>query len=91
MTISEYFRLAFKLREEKGASALGNRKEDAEENNKDDADAGDFRFRNFWQLPYVSGWKDTLSINLTPAEADYLSTKIKTSNPNSVRQYFCRG
>ena len=90
MTISEYFRLALKLREEKGASALGNRKEDAEENNKDDTDAGDFRFRNFWQLPYVSGWKDTLSINLTPAEADYLSTKIKTSNPNSVFAYVLR-
>lgn len=90
MTISEYFRLALKLREEKKASALGNRKEEAEENNKDDADAGDFCFRNFWQLPYVQGWKDKLTINLTPAEADYLSTKIKTSNPNSVFAYVLR-
>lgn len=90
MTISEYFRLALKLREEKKASALGNRREEAEENNKDDADAGDFRFRNFWQLPYVQGWKDKLTINLTPAEADYLSTKIKTSNPDSVFAYVLR-
>ena len=42
ISISEYFRLAIKLREEKKASTLGNRKEDAEENNKDDVDAGDF-------------------------------------------------
>ena len=90
MTISEYFRLAIKLREEKKASALGNRKEDAEENNKDDAGAGDFRFRNFWQLPYEQGWKEHLTIDLSPEEADFLSLKIKTSNPNSVFAYVLR-
>ena len=90
MTISEYFRLAIKLREEKKASALGNRKEEAEENDKDDIDAGDFLFRNFWQLPYVKNWKDGLSIELTPNEADYLATKIKTSNPKSVFAFVLR-
>ena len=90
ISISEYFRLAIKLREEKKASALGNRKEDAEENNKDDVDAGDFLFRNIWQLPYVKNWKDELSINLTPNEADYLATKIKTSNPKSVFAFVIR-
>ena len=90
MTISEYFRLAIKLREEKKASALGNRKEDAEENNKDDAGAGDFRFRNFWLLPYKQGWKEHLTIDLSQAEADFLSTKIKTSNPNTVFAYILR-
>ena len=90
MTISEYFRLAIKLREEKKASALGNRKEEAEENNKDDIDAGDFLFRNFWQLPYVKNWKEGLSIDLTPNEADYLATKIKTSNPKSVFAFILR-
>lgn len=90
ISISEYFRLAIKLREEKKASTLGNRKEEAEENNKDDVDAGDFLFRNFWQLPYVKNWKDELSINLTPNEADYLATKIKTSNPKSVFAFVIR-
>lgn len=90
MTISEYFRLAIMLREEKKASALGNRKEEAEENEKDDAGAGDFRFRNFWQLPYEEGWKDNLTIDLSKAEADFLSSKIKTSNPNTVFAYILR-
>ena len=90
LTMSEYFRLAIKLREEKKASALGNRKEEAEENNKDDADAGDFLYRNFWQLPYVKNWKDDLSIDLTPNEAEYLATKIKTSNPKSVFAFILR-
>ncbi len=90
MTISEYFRLSLKLRDEKKASALGNRKEYAEENDKDDSDAGDFRYRSFWQLPYEQGWKENLKIDLTPAEADFLSTKIKASNPDSVFSYVLR-
>lgn len=90
MTISEYFRLALKLRDEKKASSLGYRKEEAEENDKDDADAGDFRYHGFWQLPYEQGWKEHLKIDLTSAEADYLSTKIKASNPNSVFAYVLR-
>lgn len=90
ISISEYFRLAIKLREEKKASTLGNRKEEAEENNKDDVDAGDFLFRNFWHLPYVKNWKDELSINLTPNEADYLATQIKISNPKSVFAFIIR-
>ena len=90
MTISEYFRLAIKLRDEKKASALGNRKEDAEENDKDDADAGDFRFRNFWQLPYDRNWKEHLFIELTQEESDILSMKIKTSCPDSVFAFILR-
>ena len=90
ISISEYFRLAIKLREEKKASTLGNRKEEAEENNKDDVDAGDFLFRNFWHLPYVKNWKDELSINLTPNEADYLATNIKMSNSMSVFAFVIR-
>ena len=84
MTIPEYFRLAIKLRDEKKASSLGNRKADAEENEKDDADAGDFQFRNFWQLPYLNNWKNNLTIDLTKEESEYLSTMIKTSCPKSV-------
>lgn len=38
----------------------------------------------------MQGWKDNLNINLTPTEADYLSTKIKTSKPNSVFAYVLR-
>ena len=90
ISISEYFRLAIKQREEKKASALGNRKEDSEENNKDDVNAGDFLFKNFWHLPYAKNWKEELSINLTPNEADYLATKIKTSNPKSVFAFVIR-
>lgn len=90
ISISEYFRTAIKLRDEKSAAVLGNHKEDAEENTKDDNDAGDFLFKNFWHLPYVKHWKEALSIDLTPEEADCLATHIKTSHPKSVFAFIVR-
>ena len=91
MTISEYFRLALKLRDEKKSSAYGNRKEDADENERDDIDAGDFRYQNFWNLtPPQKDWKEHLTIKLTPFESDYLATKIKTTQPTSVFAYILK-
>lgn len=91
MTISEYFRLALKLRDEKKASAYGNRKEDADENERDDVDAGDFRYQNFWNLsPPPKDWKEHLTIELTPFESDYLATKIKATQSTSVFAYILK-
>ena len=39
LSIPEYVSLAVKLKEQKSVSRLGNRNDDAEENNKDDSDA----------------------------------------------------
>ena len=91
ITISEYFRLALKLRDEKKASAYGNRKADADENERDDVDAGDFRYQNFWNLsPPPKDWKEHLTIELTPFESDYLATKIKATQPTSVFAYILK-
>ena len=43
LSIPEYVSLAVKLKEQKSVSRLGNRNDDAEENDKDDSDAGDIR------------------------------------------------
>jgi len=45
LSIPEYVSLAVKLKEQKSVSRLGNRNDDAEENDKDDSDAGDIRKR----------------------------------------------
>ena len=45
LSIPEYVSLAVKLKEQKYVSRLGNRNDDAEENDKDDSDAGDIRKR----------------------------------------------
>ena len=91
MTISEYFRISLILRDEKKASAYGNRKEDSDENERDDIDAGDFRYQNFWNLtPPQKDWKEHLTIELTPFESDYLATKIKSTQPTSVFAYILK-
>lgn len=45
LSIPEYVSLVVKLKEQKSVSRLGNRNDDAEENDKDDSDAGDIRKR----------------------------------------------
>ena len=45
LSIPEYVSLAVKLKEQRSVSWLGNRNDDAEENDKDDSDAGDIRKR----------------------------------------------
>lgn len=66
LSISEYVSLATKLREEKKVSRFGNRNDDAEENDKDDSDAGDIGNIRFWNLPiYHDDWRDNLTIELT--------------------------
>lgn len=45
LSIPEYVSLAVKLKEQKSVSRLGNRNDDAEENDRDDSDAGDIRKR----------------------------------------------
>jgi hypothetical protein len=70
LSIPEYVSLAVKLKEQKSVSRLGNRNDDAEENDKDDSDAGDIGNIRFWNLPiYHDDWRDNLTIELTQEEA----------------------
>lgn len=62
LSIPEYVSLAVKLKEQKSVSRLGNRNDDAEENDKDDSDAGDIGNIRFWNLPiYHDDWRDNLT------------------------------
>ena len=61
LSIPEYVSLAVKLKEQKSVSRLGNRNDDAEENDKDDSDAGDIGNIRFWNLPiYHDDWRDKI-------------------------------
>jgi len=56
---------------------LGNRKDNAEENECDDKNAGDLFKMQFWKMPlYFDKWMENLSINLTKAEAEFLQEQI---------------
>ena len=88
LSISEYVSLATKLREEKKVSRFGNRNDDAEENEKDDSDAGDIGNIRFWNLPiYHDDWRDNLTIELTQEEAFYLDKQIQKSTKGSLLEY----
>ena len=80
--------MAVKLKEQKSVSRLGNRNDDAEENDKDDSDAGDIGNIRFWNLPiYHDDWRDNLTIELTQEEAFYLDKQIQKSTKGSLLEY----
>ena len=88
LSIPEYVSLAVKLKEQKSVSRLGNRNDDAEENDKDDSDAGDIGNIRFWNLPiYHDDWRDNLTIELTQEEAIYLDKQIQKSTKGSLLEY----
>lgn len=88
LSIPEYVSLAVKLKEQKSVSRLGNRNDDAEENDKDDSDAGDIGNIRFWNLPiYHDDWRDNLTIELTQEEAFYLDKQIQKSTKGSLLEY----
>ena len=56
---------------------LGNRNDNAEENECDDKNACDLFKMQFWKMPlYSDKWMENLSINLTKAEAEFLQEQI---------------
>lgn len=88
LSIPEYVSLAVSLREQKLAARLGNRNDDAEENERDDADAGDIGNIRFWNLPiYPKDWKDKLAIELTNEEALYLDHQIQKTTKGTLLAY----
>lgn len=70
--------------------ALGNRN-DSEENDGDDKDAGDLFHKQFWHIPtYTEDWIDDLSIVLTEEEGEFLKRQIILSFPDSMMAYILK-
>ncbi len=86
LSVKEYVYQSILQRNLKQYKTSGNRNEDAEENEKDDVDAGDITAIQFWSLgdTYHSDWRDNLTIELLPEEAVFLKTQIITSQRNSL-------
>lgn len=88
LSIPEYVSLAVKLNTQKSSAKLGNRNDEAEENEKDDSDAGDIMNVSFWNLPiYHDNWRDNLTIELTNEEAFYLDKQIQKGAKESLLEY----
>ena len=86
LSIKEYIQQSLILRQIKQAKAYENREKDFEENEKDDDDAGDITFTQFWSLgdTYRSDWRDNLTIDLLPKEAIYLRMMIITHQKDTL-------
>ena len=88
LSIPEYVSLAVKLNTQKSSAKLGNRNDEAEENEKDDSDAGDIMNVSFWNLPiYHDNWRDNLTIELTNEAAFYLDKQIQKGAKGTLLEY----
>lgn len=76
----------------KKAKEYGNRDKEAEENEKDDFDAGDlssFHFLNIGDT-YKRDWRDDLTIELEPYEASFLRGQIIRSQSKTLFAYILK-
>lgn len=91
LSVREYIQQTIIQRNLKQIKAYGNRSKE-EENERDDADAGDIGSIHFWHLgdTYNSNWRDSLTIDLLPKEAAYLKSQIITSQRGSLFAYILK-
>ncbi|MCR5206037.1 MAG: DUF6361 family protein [Lachnospiraceae bacterium] len=91
LSLSEYIRAICALKNQKATLAkLGNRN-DAEEDDGDDKDAGELLRMQFWHIPtYNPDWEETLNIKLSEDEGRFLKRQIIMSYPDSMMAYILK-
>ena len=92
MTIPDMVRLSILVRTQNKPVKLGNRRDDAEEGDKDDKDAGRGESVRFFDLPEMkdTDWRSHLDIGLTEKEASFLRSKIEKSVPDKLLAYILK-
>ena len=92
MTISDMVRLSVLVRAQSKPEKLGNRRDDAEEGDKDDKDAGRGETVRFFDLPEMkdTDWRSHLDIGLTEKEASFLRSKIEKSVSDKLLAYILK-
>ena len=92
MSVSQYINyLSDKNRQKNELRILGSRKDNAEENECDDIDAGNPLYRRFWNIPtYRKNWKENLTIKLTHDEAVFLRRQIIKTCEGSMFQFILK-
>ena len=86
LSVKEYIQQSINQINLKKTRESGNREKDAEENERDDFDAGDITSIQFWSLDttYHSNWREKLTIELTSEEAVFLKSQIVTNQRGSL-------
>lgn len=89
LSLSEYVRVSCALKTQKTTlKKLGNRNDNAEENECDDKNAGELFNMQFWKLPlYKENWIKDFSMKLSSEESFFLKEQIITSCKGSMLAY----
>ena len=91
LSIAEYVSIASKIKAQKNKTKIGNRGDDGEDADRDDADAGDISSYQFWELPiFKENWRDNLNIELLPDEAVFLKKQIMKQVPDTLLAYILK-
>lgn len=92
LTIPELLKTSIILQAQKKSAALGNKGDDADGSERDDADAGRDVATQLFSVPddYYNDWRTELSIHLTASEATFLRRMIETNVPTSLLGYLLR-
>lgn len=92
LTLTEYLRISCALKNRKRTlKKLGNRNDNAEENECDDKDAGNNSSFQFLNIPiYDPNWKSELKMELNAAEADFLKKQIIANYPDTMLGYILK-
>ena len=92
MSAANMVRLSVLMRSQAKPDKLGNRRDDAEEGDKDDKDAGRGESVRFFDLPEMkdTDWRSHLDIGLTEKEASFLRSKIEKSVPDKLLAYILK-
>ena len=89
ISLSEYARAVCAMKSQKSTlSKLGNRNDNAEENEADDKNAGNLFKMQFWKMPlYNDHWHNDIHMKLTEAEGAFLKEQIIATCPNTILSY----
>ena len=92
ISIPELVKASLALQAMKKNVSLGNRNDDAEENDRDDADAGNDFAMQFFSVPddYYGDWRQNLTVRLTPTEAEFLRGKIEANTSGTLLCYLLK-
>ena len=91
LSLSEYVRAMCAMKKQKSnLTRLGSRN-DSDEDEGDDKNAGDLFKMQFWNIPtYSSNWQDDINIKLTKEEGEFLKHQIVISYPDSMMAYILK-
>jgi hypothetical protein len=89
LSLSEYARAVCSEKGQKSNLVkLGNRNDNAEENEADDKRAGDVKSYHYWNIPtYKADWMDSLVMEMSEEEASFLKKQIILTSKNSIFAY----